>query len=82
MTDDHDRFQALGRPLVEEGSVLAFDRFRKRGALAVNRKGASQYVSAADHAVEDYICERIAQLFPGARSSGKRRAVPSRERPG
>lgn len=38
MTDDHDRFQALG-PLVEEASLLAFDRFRKRRGARGQQEG-------------------------------------------
>ena len=43
---------------------LARDYFTKRDALVVNVKGAQDWVSEADKAVESFIRARIAEAWP------------------
>ena len=53
------------RRLSPAAGQLAMDYFRRRGELAVEEKGQTDYVSIADRAVESMIAGEIAKAFPG-----------------
>src|ERR1700730_11539368 len=50
--------------IARKAGALAHDYFSRRGALAVETKGAQDYVSQADRAVETLIRAQLAQQFP------------------
>jgi myo-inositol-1(or 4)-monophosphatase len=54
---------ALG--LAQEAGALAMGYFTNRERLAVSMKGAQDWLTAADGAVEEFIRGRIAEAFPG-----------------
>src|SRR5512140_1318612 len=51
--------------LVAEAGRLALDYFGKQESLGVTRKGAQDWLTVADGAVEDFLRARLAELFPG-----------------
>jgi myo-inositol-1(or 4)-monophosphatase len=53
------------RGLAREAGALAMDYFSDRTKLAVSMKGAQDWLTAADGAVEKLLRERIAAAFPG-----------------
>jgi myo-inositol-1(or 4)-monophosphatase len=59
-----DRYAFLRR-LSPAAGALAHDYFRRRGDLAIEEKGPTDYVSVADRAVEAMIAGEIAKAFPG-----------------
>ncbi|GIK86811.1 MAG: inositol monophosphatase [Betaproteobacteria bacterium] len=59
-----DRYAFLRR-LSADAGALALGWFRRRGALDVEEKGPTDYVSEADRAVERVIADAIAHAFPG-----------------
>jgi myo-inositol-1(or 4)-monophosphatase len=67
MTQDdsfiHARYVAA-RAIAHQAGELAHNYFSRRDALAVESKGAQDYVSLADRAVEMLIREEIARAFP------------------
>jgi myo-inositol-1(or 4)-monophosphatase len=67
MTNDpasiHARHVAA-RKIARRAGELAHDYFSRRGALAVETKGAQDYVSQADRAVEALIRAELAREFP------------------
>src|SRR2546423_2512775 len=67
MTNDASSIQArhiAARKIARKAGELAHDYFSRRGALAVETKGAQDYVSQADRAVETLIRAELAQEFP------------------
>lgn len=60
---DSQRYEAAQK-LAREAGSLAFDYFRRRGELAVERKGPQDVVSIADREVEALIRRRLADAFP------------------
>src|SRR3977135_1799780 len=50
--------------IARQAGALAHEYFSQRGALAVESKGAQDYVSQADRAVEALIRAELAQEFP------------------
>lgn len=50
--------------LVQEVSRLALDYFNKRDSLGVTMKGAQDWLTVADGAVEEFLRKRLAVLFP------------------
>ena len=68
-----DRREAEGRAMLTEAGALALHHFRRRGDLAIERKGLQDLVSIADRAVEDRLRERIAAAFPGDQVLGEER---------
>src|SRR6202521_2730419 len=52
------------RKIARKAGELAHDYFSRRGALAVETKGAQDYVSQADRAVETLIRAELAREFP------------------
>lgn len=59
---DLRHYAVLG--LVEEASVMALDYFNRRESLGVTMKGAQDWLTVADGAVEDFLRQRLAVLFP------------------
>jgi myo-inositol-1(or 4)-monophosphatase len=59
----HARHVAARR-IARKAGELAHDYFSRRGALAVETKGAQDYVSQADRAVEALIRAQLAREFP------------------
>lgn len=59
---DLRQFAVLG--LVQEVSRLALDYFNRRDSLGVTMKGAQDWLTVADGAVEDSLRKRLAVLFP------------------
>lgn len=57
------RYAALG--LVAEAGRMAMDYFDKRDSLGVTMKGAQDWLTVADGAVEDFLRQRLSVLFPG-----------------
>ena len=55
---------ALALGVAREASALAHRYFAERDSLAVEAKGAQDYVSIADRAVEDLIRGEVARRFP------------------
>jgi myo-inositol-1(or 4)-monophosphatase len=51
--------------LAREASALAMEYFTDRSKLSVSLKGAQDWLTAADGAVEKHLRERIAVAFPG-----------------
>ena len=62
---DLDLRQYAVTGLVAEASVMALDYFRKRDSLGIAMKGAQDWLTVADGAVEDFLRQRLAVLFPG-----------------
>jgi myo-inositol-1(or 4)-monophosphatase len=60
---DLRQYAVLG--LVAEASVMALDYFNKRDSLGVTMKGAQDWLTVADGAVEDFLRRRLSVLFPG-----------------
>ena len=60
---DLRQYAVLG--LVTEASRMALDYFRRRESLGVTMKGAQDWLTVADGAVEDFLRQRLAVLFPG-----------------
>lgn len=60
---DLRQFAVLG--LVHEASRVALDYFRKSDSLGITMKGAQDWLTVADGAVEAFLRERLAVLFPG-----------------
>src|SRR5215831_1759582 len=50
--------------LVAEAGRLALDYFGKQDRLGVTMKGAQDWLTVADGAVEDFLRQRLAVLFP------------------
>ncbi|KRE14631.1 hypothetical protein ASE66_14850 [Bosea sp. Root483D1] len=59
---DLRQYAVLG--LVEEASRLALDYFSRKDSLGVSMKGAQDWLTVADGAVEAFLRERLAVLFP------------------
>lgn len=59
---DLRQYAVLG--LVAEASVMAFDYFNRRDSLGITMKGAQDWLTVADGAVEDFLRQRLAVLFP------------------
>ena len=59
---DLRQFAVLG--LVAEASRLALDYFNKRDSLGITMKGEQDWLTVADGAVEAFLRERLAVLFP------------------
>lgn len=59
---DLRHYAVLG--LVAEASVMALDYFNRRGSLGVTMKGAQDWLTVADGAVEDFLRARLGVLFP------------------
>ncbi|POR53278.1 inositol monophosphatase family protein [Bosea psychrotolerans] len=59
---DRRQYAVLG--LVTEASRMALDYFRKRDSLGVTMKGAQDWLTVADGAVEDFLRQRLGVLFP------------------
>jgi myo-inositol-1(or 4)-monophosphatase len=59
----HERHVAA-RKIARKAGELAHDYFARRGALAVETKGAQDYVSQADRAVEALIRAELVREFP------------------
>jgi myo-inositol-1(or 4)-monophosphatase len=51
--------------LVAEASVMALGYFQKRDSLGITLKGAQDWLTVADGAVEAFLRERLGVLFPG-----------------
>jgi myo-inositol-1(or 4)-monophosphatase len=58
-----DRFNAIAK-LAEDAGVLAMQYFTKRESLGISMKGAQDWLTIADGAVEAHLRERLASLFP------------------
>jgi myo-inositol-1(or 4)-monophosphatase len=63
--DDLDRRLGAARRIATEAGALAKTYFAKRSDLAVEAKGAQDYVSVADREVERFIRGAFAAEFPG-----------------
>lgn len=50
--------------LVAEAGRMALDYFGKKESLGVSMKGAQDWLTVADGAVEDFLRQRLAALFP------------------
>jgi myo-inositol-1(or 4)-monophosphatase len=50
--------------LIDEAGRMALDYFGKQGTLGVTMKGAQDWLTVADGAVEDLLRQRLAVLFP------------------
>lgn len=59
---DLRQYAVLG--LVDEASSLALGYFRRSDSLGVSMKGAQDWLTVADGAVETFLRERLAILFP------------------
>ncbi|AMJ63225.1 inositol monophosphatase family protein [Bosea sp. PAMC 26642] len=59
---DLRQYAVLG--LVAEASVMAFDYFNKRDSLGITMKGAQDWLTVADGAVEEFLRQRLSVLFP------------------
>jgi myo-inositol-1(or 4)-monophosphatase len=59
---DLRQYAVLG--LVAEAGVMAFDYFNRRDSLGITMKGAQDWLTVADGAVEDFLRQRLAVLFP------------------
>jgi len=59
---DLRQYAVLG--LVEEASRLALGYFGRKDSLGVSMKGAQDWLTVADGAVETFLRERLAVLFP------------------
>lgn len=59
---DLRQYAVLG--LVAEASVMALDYFNRRDSLGITMKGAQDWLTVADGAVEDFLRQRLAILFP------------------
>jgi myo-inositol-1(or 4)-monophosphatase len=59
---DLRQYAVLG--LVEEASRLALGYFSRKDSLGVSMKGAQDWLTVADGAVETFLRERLAVLFP------------------
>ena len=67
MTNDAvpiDARYVAARRIARQAGELAHDFFSRRGALAVESKGAQDYVSQADRSVETLIRAELAREFP------------------
>jgi myo-inositol-1(or 4)-monophosphatase len=60
---DLRQYAVLG--LVTEASRMALDYFRRRESLGVTMKGAQDWLTVADGALENFLRQRLAVLFPG-----------------
>ena len=58
------RYAAAQQVALKAGE-LARDLFARRDSLIVEHKGAQNFVSRADRAIEDFIASRLAAAFPG-----------------
>ena len=61
---DLDLRLLTARAVAAEAGKLAYDYFKRRGQLEIERKGMQDLVSVADRAVEDLIRERLGSAFP------------------
>jgi myo-inositol-1(or 4)-monophosphatase len=59
---DLRQYAVLG--LVTEASRMALDYFNKRDSLGITMKGAQDWLTVADGAVEDFLRQRLGVLFP------------------
>jgi myo-inositol-1(or 4)-monophosphatase len=59
---DLRQYAVLG--LVGAASVMAFDYFNRRDSLGITMKGAQDWLTVADGAVEDFLRQRLSELFP------------------
>jgi len=60
---DLRQYAVLG--LVAEASRMALDYFNRRDSLGITMKGAQDWLTVADGAVEAFLRGRLATLFPG-----------------
>lgn len=60
---DLRQYAVLG--LVGEASRMALAYFNRRDSLGVTMKGAQDWLTVADGAVEDFLRQRLSVLFPG-----------------
>ena len=58
------RYAAAQQVALKAGE-LARDLFARRDSLIVEHKGAQNFVSRADRAIEDFIASKLAAAFPG-----------------
>lgn len=56
---------AAAQQVAHKAGELARELFAKRDSLIVENKGAQNFVSRADRAVEDFIAGKLAAAFPG-----------------
>ena len=57
------RYAAQG--LVAEAGRIALDYFGRKESLGISMKGAQDWLTVADGAVEDFLRARLAELVPG-----------------
>ena len=62
---DLDAQLAAAVPIVRDAGQLALRYFRERDSLTIEHKGHQDLVSIADRSVEDFLRERLAEVFPG-----------------
>lgn len=72
---------AAAQQVAYKAGELARDLFAKRDSLIVENKGAQNFVSRADRAIEDFIASKLAAAFPadaflGEESSASFRGSP------
>jgi myo-inositol-1(or 4)-monophosphatase len=68
------RYAAAQQVALKAGE-LARDPFAKRDPLIVEHKGAQNFVSRADRAIEDFIASKLAAAFPGDAFLGEESAA-------
>jgi len=68
------RYAAAQQVALKAGE-LARDLFAKRDSLIVEHKGAQNFVSRADRAIEDFIASKLAAAFPGDAFLGEESAA-------
>lgn len=66
--------RAVAEEIARSAGGLALDYFRRLDTLAVEEKGAQDFVTVADRAVEDHIRELITAKFPEDGIVGEERA--------
>ena len=62
---DLDAQLAAAVPIVRDAGQLALRYFRERDSLTIEHKGHQDLVSIADRSVEDFLRERLVEVFPG-----------------
>ncbi|MEO8565810.1 MAG: inositol monophosphatase family protein, partial [Betaproteobacteria bacterium] len=72
---------AAAQQIALKAGELARDLFAKRDSLIVENKGAQNFVSRADRAIEDFIASKLAAAFPGDAFLGEESASSFRDAP-
>ncbi|MGH8849491.1 MAG: inositol monophosphatase family protein [Casimicrobiaceae bacterium] len=67
---------AAAQQIALKAGELARDLFAKRASLIVENKGAQNFVTRADRAIEDLIAGKLAAAFPGDAFLGEESAAP------